>query len=112
MKMAKLVEVRETVDPQNLRWGHTVVGATAVQLTALGFIFSKGLLLRAPGSDDGTPNTNFIWVGGAGVTADSDVATGGIPIPPGDSINLPVNDPSKIYVISDAASQEIAWMGA
>ena len=109
--MAKLVEVRETVNTKELKWGHKVVGATAVQLTALEFEFTKGLLLRAPGSDDPTPNTNFIWVGGAGVTADSNVGTGGMPIAPGESINLPVNDPTDVYVISDAASQEIAWMG-
>ncbi len=109
--MARLVETRDTVATKELHWGHTVVGVTAVRLTSLGFEFSKGLLLRAPGADDPTPNTNFIWVGGSGVTADSDTGTGGIPIPPGDSINLPVNDPTEVYVISDAAAQEIAWMG-
>ena len=109
--MATLVDVRETVDPKGLRWGHKVVGATAVKLTDLTFEFSKGLLLRAPGSDDPAPNTNFIWVGGAGVTADSNVGTGGMPIAPGESINLPLDDPTEVYVISDAATQEIAWMG-
>ena len=109
--MATLVDTRETVDPKGLRWGHKVVGATAVKLTTKEYGFFKGLLLRTPGSDDGTPNTNFIWVGGSGVTADSNAETGGMPLAPGDSINLPVNDPTEIYVISDAASQEIAWMG-
>lgn len=109
--MATLVDTRETVDPKNLRWGHKVVGTTAVKLTDLEFKFSKGLLVRAPGSSDPTPNTNCIWLGGAGVTADSDAETGGVPLAPGDSINLPVNDPTEIYAISDGAAQDVAWMG-
>jgi hypothetical protein len=109
--MATLVDIRETVGMKNLRWGHKTVGTTAVQLTTLGFEFSKGLLIRAPGSNDPTSNTNCIWIGGKGVTADSDAETGGMPLPPGDSINLPVNSPTDVYVISDAASQDVAWMG-
>jgi hypothetical protein len=109
--MATTVITRETINTKELKWGHKVVGATAVKLTELEFVFSKGLLLRAPGTDDATPNTNFIWVGGAGVTANSNVGTGGMPLAPGDSINLPLDDPTEVYVISDAAAQEIAWMG-
>ncbi|MHA2086364.1 MAG: hypothetical protein ACXABD_21680 [Candidatus Thorarchaeota archaeon] len=109
--MALPVRPIETTDTKELKWGHTVVGTTAVKLTALEFKFEKGLLLRAPGSSDPTPNANFIWIGGAGVTADSNAGTGGMPLAPGESINLPVDDPTEVYVISDAASQDIAWMG-
>ena len=109
--MATLVEVRETIGTKELKWGHQVVGLTAVQLTSQQYNFEKGLFLRAPGASDPTPNTNCIWVGGAGVTADSDQGTGGIPLAPGDSINLPVNDPTAVYLVSDIADQDIAWMG-
>jgi hypothetical protein len=95
--MALPVRPIETTDTKELKWGHTVVGTTAVKLTALEFKFEKGLLLRAPGSSD--------------VTADSNAGTGGMPLAPGESINLPVDDPTEVYVISDAASQDIAWMG-
>jgi hypothetical protein len=109
--MATLVDTRDTVETKELKWGHKVVGASAVQLTALEFKFTKGLLIRAPGTGDTTPNTNPIWIGGKGVTANSNVGTGGVPLLPGESINLPVDDPTEVYVISDAATQDVAWMG-
>ena len=109
--MATLVDVRDTVETKELKWGHTVVGASAVQLTALEFTFTKGLLIRAPGSDDPVANTAPIWVGGKGVTANSNVATGGVPLAPGESINLPVNDPTLVYVVSTAGAQDVSWMG-
>jgi hypothetical protein len=102
---------RDTVKTNELRHGHKTVGAAAVKLTDLSFSFIKGVLLRCPGADDPTPNTTCVWVGGAAVTADSDGGTGGIPIGPGESIVLPVVDPSDLYVVSDAASQDVAWLG-
>ncbi len=107
-----MLEIRETLNTDELNHGHTVVGATAVQLTTQDNKLLKGLLIRAPGSDDPTPNTNFIWIGLASVTANSNVGTGGMPLSPGESLVLPVDDPSKVFVISDTASQEVAWMGA
>lgn len=104
-------EIRETVKTTELKSGHKAVGTTAVQLTIFSHKFLKGLLIRAPGDEDPVPNTNLIWIGTAKVTADSNEGTGGIPLPPGESLNLPVNDPSKVYIVSDAASQEVSWMG-
>jgi len=103
--------MRDTVRTQELQHGHITAGVAITKLTELDFPLLKGVLLRAPGNADPTPNTNMVWVGGAAVTADSDSGTGGVPIGPGESIILPVDNPSLLYVISDAADQDLAWLG-
>jgi hypothetical protein len=104
-------ELRETRKTDELRNGHKAVGVTAVQLTPQSFQAEKGILIRAPGTDDPTPNTVPVWIAQTDtVTADS-TGSGGYPLAPGESLSLPVNDPSKIYIISSAADQTIAWMG-
>jgi hypothetical protein len=103
------VEVTKETSPGNdLKWGHVVVGATAAPL-ALSCSTKRGVIVRAPGSSEEFPNQHAIWVGGAGVTANNS-ATGGIPILPGTSMTFPVDDPSFLYVISDAEGQDLAWM--
>ena len=104
------MEIKETVKTTELKYGHKAVGITTVQLTALAFPLLKGLLIRAAGVDDPTPNTAVVWIGGTTVTADS-TASGGFPLAPGESINIPADNPTEVYVISDAASQTVAWMG-
>lgn len=92
--------------------GHKTVGTTAVKLTTLAFSCDRGVLLRCPGSSDPVPNTDPIWVGSsATVTANINEGTGGIPIPPGEALVIPVDSPDKVWVISTAASQDVAWMG-
>ncbi|MEN6406094.1 MAG: hypothetical protein ABFC77_06435 [Thermoguttaceae bacterium] len=73
-------------------------------------VCNKGVLLRTPGSVDPTPNAVCVWVGGACVTADSDGQTGGMPIPPGESLFVPIDDPSRLWVVSTDANQNVAWM--
>jgi len=105
------MELRETRKTVELRNGHKTVGTSAVQLTPQSFKAEKGILIRSPGADDPTPNTAVVWVAQTpNVTADS-TGSGGYPLAPGESVSLPVNDPSKLYVISTAADQTIAWMG-
>lgn len=86
------------------------MGTTRAQLTANSIRTYKGVLIRSPGSADPTPNTGVIWIGGAAVTADSNSGTGGMPLTPGDSVFIPIDDPSKLYVISDTAAQDVAWL--
>lgn len=105
-----MLEVNEVSPMGNLVHGHTVVGVTAVPLTTRSHVCSRGILVRAPGAGEPVPNTEVVWVGRACVTASSDVNNGGIPITPGGSIVLPVDDPSKVYAISLDAGQDIAWM--
>ena len=91
--------------------GHVVVSATRTVLTAIELPpVHKGVTLRAPGSTDITPNTAPVWVGGSGVTADSDAGTGGMPICPGESIFIPTEKLNKLWVISTIADQDLAWM--
>lgn len=104
-------ESKDTVEVKMLNHGHKVVGATAVKLTDLAFFCMKGVVIRAPGTDDPVPNTAVIWVGSAAVTADSDPGTGGMPIAPGESIVLPIDDPTTAWVVSTAANQDVAWLG-
>jgi hypothetical protein len=103
-------EVKETSPSNRLAHGHTVVGTTPVPLTTLTFKFVRGVLLRAPGPNDPVPNTDVIYVGRRSVTADS-AATGGMPLLPGHAIDLPVDDPTQVYVVSRSANQDLAWIG-
>lgn len=104
-------EIKETSPSCDLQNGHTVVGVVAVPLTTGSAKFNRGVLLRTPGVDDPMPNVDTVYVGRKGVTADSNVGTGGMPLPPGSVLELPVEDPSQIYVVSGTADQDLAWMG-
>lgn len=105
------MEVRDISCASELKHGHVVVGITPVPLTTLSFRLDRGLLVRAPGASDPVPNTAVVWVGRAAVAADSSVGRGGMPLAPGEALTLPVDDPSKVYVVSTAANQDLAWMG-
>ncbi len=104
---------KETAKTNKLYHGHTKAGLTAVPL-CLDFGTHKGILVRAAGplelSDEDAGNEAAVWIGGAGVTADLS-ETGGIPLMPGRSIVIPVDDPSGLFIISSAVDQDVAWMG-
>lgn len=104
-------EVRETSPSAEISHGHTVVGPVAVPLTDLSIKLFRGLLVRAPGAGDATPNTDVVWIGRRAVTSDNNTGTGGVPLPPGSCIELPVDDPSHVYVVSQSAGQDVAWLG-
>jgi len=87
------------------------VGTTAVKVNPQGMQFVKGILIRAPGSLDPTPNGSPCWFGPATVTADAHADTGGFPLLPGDSLFIPSEYLENLYAISDQASQNLAWMG-
>jgi hypothetical protein len=103
-------EVKETSPSTRLANGHTAVGTTPVPVSEVSQKFVRGLLLRAPGPNDPTPNTDVIWVGKKSVTADT-TATGGMPLLPGSVLELPVEDPSQVYAVSGSDNQDLAWMG-
>jgi hypothetical protein len=108
-----MFEVKETSPAGDLRYGHAVVGQTAVQITPNSIQFVRGILLRAPGPNDLVPNVDVIYVGLKSVTCTGAVgsATDGLPILPGGAVELPIDDPSLIYAISNTANQDLAWMG-
>jgi hypothetical protein len=102
----------ETEKTTTIRFGHTVVGVTAVRLTALTITLKRGVLLRAPGPNDPTPNSAAIWIGTTqNVTADSDPGSGGMPLIPGATLLVPAETLNDLWVISTAGSQDIAWIG-
>ena len=105
-----MMDIKETSPSNELRGGHTVVGAAVKPLTALSFKFNRGMVVRAPGPSDLYPNTDTVFIGGPHVTADfSD--TGGLPLIPGSAVELPFEDPSLIYVVSPSENQDVAWLG-
>jgi len=93
--------------------GHQTVTTVRKRLTLLGAgVLQKGILIRAPGADDAAGgNSGVVYIGGARVTADNSEGTGGFPLPPGRSVDIPECDPSTIWVITDGATQDVAWIG-
>ena len=94
----------------NFLHGHKTVGVARTQLSAAKYEVHKGILLRVPGAGDAVANTYPVWVGGRNVTADSNESTGGIPLTPGESMFIPLDDITSLYVISTGADQDLAWM--
>jgi len=97
--------VKETSSMKHLLYGRITVGTSATQLTIATGPCNRGVLVRAPGISESDANTDIVYVGDADVTVAS-----GFPLLPGGVIELPVDDPSLIYVIA-ASSQSLAWMG-
>ncbi len=104
-------EIKETSPSNELHHGHTVVGLTAVRIVPVSVKLVRGLMLRAPGPSDSVPNTDIIYIGRQIVTADANTGSGGMPLLPGSSIVLPVDDGYEIYAISASANQDVAWIG-
>jgi len=94
-----------------LYYGHQTVGLTVRQLVVRSCPCLKGVLLRTPSTTDPVPNTACVWVGDSRVTADSDEGTGGMPIPAGESLFIPINDVNQLWVVSILDGQDVAWMG-
>ena len=106
----------ETSPATNLNHGVATVGMTAIRLAnlagaPLSFKAYRGVCVRAPGStaetNSGVPvNTHPVWVGkDENVTPEN-----GFPIPPGTSLNIPIDDPSKVWIISTGLLQHLAWI--
>ena len=85
---------QETVD--NFVVGRGGADAVGKQIIASGFIAKayKGVRVRAA-----TANTIVIYVGKENVTA-----ADGYPLPAGEEVNIPIEDPSEVYVVAAPAS--------
>jgi len=105
-----MLEVKETSPASELQHGHTVVGVTQSPLSTRSYKFARGIMIRTPGVNDPVPNVDIVYVGRRGVLANNSLG-GGMPLLPGANLELPVDDPSQVYVISGTASQDVAWMG-
>jgi hypothetical protein len=84
--------------------GQGSVGTTSQPIVAAGFAHKtyKGVTLRASPS-----NTGVIYVGMQGLKT-----TTGFSLPAGEKVEIPVDDPSKVYVVADAAGQGYSWLAA
>lgn len=54
-------------------------------------------------------NTDKIWLGEQGLTADSADSTDGFPLSSGDSLFLPIRQITEIYVTSGTDSNQKVW---
>jgi len=81
------------------------IGTTAVQITTTSIPSVFGVLVVA---DDA--NTDKVYVGPKGVTAGTADATDGIPLSPGESVTIEIDDANKVYVISPTAGQRVFFM--
>jgi hypothetical protein len=88
---------------RDLRYGHVPVGTVAVPL-ADSFVTRQGVVLKADKA-----NSAYVYVGGANCQANNG-PDGGMPLSPNQSIFIPIDDPSALYVISTDTDQDIAWM--
>jgi hypothetical protein len=100
---------KETSRTDELRHGHTVVGATPVRLCGE-FLTRRGILVRCPGASDPSENTSPVWIGRKNVTADSG-PNGGLPILAGTGLFIPIDNPNDLYVVALQENQDIAWIG-
>ena len=75
------------------------IGTTAVQLTTAVTHANRGVQIVADAS-----NSSTIYVGLATVTTDAADSTDGFPLSAGESVVIPVINPSTVYVIAASGS--------
>lgn len=90
--------------------GHTKVGTEVRKLLGINLRAERGVLLRTPGATDVSSNTGVVFVGARNVTANHAEGSGGMPLPPGQAVFIPIDDPSGLYVVSNKDDQDLAWM--
>lgn len=81
------------------------VDTAAEQLTTSVISTSKGVVVKADSS-----NAGVVYVGISTVTIATADATDGFPLRAGESVTIPVNSPSLIYVIASQNNQVVHWM--
>lgn len=105
------VEVTKSVSDKIVH-GHTTIGTTAAALSTVSRPLKRGLIIRAPGSNDDATNSEPVYIGGRdSITANTAAATDGFPLVPGASVTLEVNDVANVYAISESGAQDLAWIG-
>jgi len=85
--------------PDYLTGRKSSISTSAVQLTTADTHAHRGVQIVAAAG-----NTATVYVGISTVTADAADGTDGFPLAAGESVVIPVIDPSKIYVIASSGS--------
>lgn len=84
----------------------SAIGSSGVQVTTLNVKCNRGLQLSAP-----TSNSGIVYIGNrSSFTYGTVDATDGFPLHSGESILLPIRDPSKVYVASPVGGQLVNWI--
>jgi hypothetical protein len=83
----------------------SAIGTTAVQIDATSVPALSGVTIRSSVSNSAT-----VYIGPSTVTAGTAAATDGIPLTPGESLAMPINNINLVYAIATAAGQEVFWM--
>jgi hypothetical protein len=86
--------------------GRTVIGAAAVAaITPTLPTIVKGVLCKA-----GNGNAGTVYVGKAGVTDATAVATDGYPLLKNEEVFIKADDASLIYAIASGAAHDLHWL--
>lgn len=83
------------------------IPANAVPLTASGVILAQGVQIFTDRSINGTVYCGYH----PNITAAGSDHSTGFPLASGDSLFLPVNDPTSIFVLSSPSGQKVYWIG-
>ncbi len=83
----------------------SAIGTTAVQLTVTSTHAPRGVQLKASVANSGT-----VYVGNSDVTAGAADATDGFPLGAGEALFVPIDDPSKIYLVGTSAGQIVFFV--
>ena len=79
--------------------------STGVQLTATSRDLTRGVTVVANNG-----NADSVYLGNStAVTADSDDATDGEEILPGDRTFIAIDDPTKLYLIAASGTLKVTW---
>ena len=81
------------------------IDTTAEQITSTSFTTKRGVAIKADLDNSGT-----IYIGNSDVTAGTIAATDGMPLSAGESIEIEIDNPNKLYAIASTNNQKVYWM--
>jgi hypothetical protein len=83
----------------------SAIGTTAVQLTTTSTHAPRGVQIKAA-----VGNSGVVYIGNSDVTAGAADATDGFPLGAGDGLFLPIDDPSKVWLVGTLAGQIVHYV--
>ena len=83
------------------------IGSTALPLSASTRKLHKGVTILANSS-----NAQTVWIGTAAVTPGTVAATDGLPLTAGQSVAIPIDMLSRVYVVAASGSNKVHYWGS